>query len=60
MTYVEISGRILHFCSSKCINNWKLGRDAKRCKWVTKQADVQAATKKANAETLSHSKNKQQ
>jgi large subunit ribosomal protein L24e len=37
VTFVEVSGRILHFCSSKCINNWKLGRDARKVKWVKKQ-----------------------
>jgi len=37
ITFVEVSGKILHFCSSKCIKNWKLGRDAKRCKWIKKQ-----------------------
>jgi len=37
MTFVEVSGKILHFCSSKCRKNWKLGRDAKKVKWVTKQ-----------------------
>jgi large subunit ribosomal protein L24e len=37
MTYVEVSGRIRPFCSSKCRKNFFLGRDAKKVLWVTKQ-----------------------
>lgn len=35
--FVEISGRILNFCSSKCRRNYNLGRDAKKVGWVRKE-----------------------
>jgi len=34
--FVEISGRVLNFCSSKCRKNHNLGRQT--AKWVKKQA----------------------
>lgn len=32
--YVEISGRVLNFCSSKCKKNHFLGRDGSKIKWA--------------------------
>jgi large subunit ribosomal protein L24e len=34
--YVENSGRILNFCSSKCRKNRMMGREAKKMKWIQK------------------------
>ncbi|MEM0037743.1 MAG: 50S ribosomal protein L24e [Zestosphaera sp.] len=33
LTLVKNDGTLLHFCSSKCFKNYKLGRDAKRTPW---------------------------
>jgi ribosomal protein L24E len=41
VTYVEVSGRILHYCSSKCRKNVTLGRDSKKVLWVTKKQEGQ-------------------
>ena len=32
--FVRKSGQVLYFCSSKCQNNWKLGRQGKKKKWT--------------------------
>jgi len=40
MPYVLISGEALHFCSSKCQKNNKLGRIGKKVKWVKKAKKV--------------------
>lgn len=38
LTLVDsISGRILHFCSSKCRRNHELGRDNRKVKWIKKK-----------------------
>lgn len=34
--YVENSGKIINFCSSKCRKNLNLGREAKKLKWTEK------------------------
>jgi len=34
--YVEMSGRIMNFCSSKCRKNYHMGRVAKKLKWISK------------------------
>jgi len=39
ITFVELSGKIHHFCSSKCKRNLKLGRDPKKVRWITKRKD---------------------
>lgn len=37
--FVKKSGRILHFCSSKCEKNLlKLGRNPRKVKWVKKSS----------------------
>jgi large subunit ribosomal protein L24e len=35
--FVENSGRILNFCSSKCRKNRNMGREPKKLKWALKQ-----------------------
>ncbi|MEM2956591.1 MAG: 50S ribosomal protein L24 [Candidatus Pacearchaeota archaeon] len=35
--FVELSGRVLNFCSSKCRKNFSLGREASKLKWITKK-----------------------
>lgn len=38
VTFVEISGKIHHFCGSKCKKNLlHLKRDPKKVKWVVKK-----------------------
>ena len=37
LTLVLNDGKILQFCSSKCIKNWKLGRMGKKTNWVRKK-----------------------
>ena len=32
--YVRNDNRVFYFCSSKCQNNFKLGRQAKKFKWT--------------------------
>jgi len=39
VTYVEVSGKIHNFCSSKCKKNRKLGRDALNLKWTEKSRE---------------------
>jgi len=39
ITYVETSGRIYHFCSSKCKKNKRMKRDPTKVKWVKKRKD---------------------
>ena len=39
ITYVEVSGKIYNFCSSKCKKNRKLGRDPTRVKWIIKKQE---------------------
>jgi large subunit ribosomal protein L24e len=37
MAIVQKTGKMLHFCSSKCRKNMlKLGRNPRKTKWVTK------------------------
>jgi large subunit ribosomal protein L24e len=38
--YVEKTGKIIYFCSSKCEKNKiKLGRQSRDLKWITKEKD---------------------
>ena len=37
ITFVTIDSKVLHFCSSKCRKNFKLGR--KKKKWATKKKE---------------------
>jgi len=37
ITFISLAGKIYYFCSSKCHKNWKLGRDAKKVRWVKKE-----------------------
>ena len=37
ITFVEVSGKIHHFCSSKCKFNKNMKRDPKKVKWITKK-----------------------
>ena len=37
LTLVLNDGKVLQFCSSKCIKNWKLGRMGKKTNWVRKK-----------------------
>jgi len=34
--FVTMEGKILNFCSSKCRKAFKLGRNPKKLKWITK------------------------
>jgi large subunit ribosomal protein L24e len=34
--FVENSGRVVNYCSSKCRKNRDLGREAKKLKWTEK------------------------
>lgn len=36
LTLALNDGVVLHFCSSKCRKNWKLGRKSKKTEWVRK------------------------
>ncbi len=36
LTLALNDGVVLHFCSSKCRKNWKLGRKSKKVNWVRK------------------------
>ena len=33
-------GKIVRFCSNKCRKNYKIGRDPKNLKWITKEKRV--------------------
>jgi large subunit ribosomal protein L24e len=46
LTYVLNDGTILYFCSSKCRKNFKLGRDNKKVKWITKAPQAEETEKK--------------
>ncbi len=35
-TIFVLPDKVLNFCSSKCMKNWKLGRQAKKLAWVKK------------------------
>jgi len=35
--FVEMSGRILNFCSSKCRKNKNMGRDGSKLNWIRKK-----------------------
>ncbi len=37
LTFVKTDGTVLHFCSSKCRKNLKLGRKSKKVKWIKKE-----------------------
>jgi len=39
MMFVEISGKIINYCSSKCRKNRQMGRDAGNLKWITKMPE---------------------
>jgi len=43
--YVEISGKIINYCSSKCRKNREMGRDPGKMKWITKMPENKAAKK---------------
>lgn len=47
--HVKADGSILHFCSSKCQNNWKLKRDPKKVDWVRKKQPGEAKDASKNA-----------
>ena len=34
LTVFTFDGRAIHYCSSKCIRNHKLGRDARKLNWT--------------------------
>lgn len=34
--FVEVSGKINNFCSSKCKKNRRMGRDPLKLKWIQK------------------------
>jgi large subunit ribosomal protein L24e len=36
--FVELSGRIMNFCSSKCRKNFNLGRDGSKLNWIRKKS----------------------
>lgn len=40
LMFVENSGRILHFCSSKCRKNMKHDRDPNKLLWITKRKEA--------------------
>ncbi len=40
-------GRAMSLCSSKCEKNFKLGRNPKKMKWITKRKDKKAEKKEA-------------
>jgi large subunit ribosomal protein L24e len=42
LTYVLIDGTVMHFCSSKCRKNFKMGRKNKKVKWVRKMKHAEA------------------
>lgn len=48
ITFVTIDSKILHFCSSKCRKNFKLGR--KKKKWATKEKEKKKEEKKKEKE----------
>ncbi|HLC59194.1 MAG TPA: 50S ribosomal protein L24e [archaeon] len=35
--YVKNTGEIFYYCSSKCQNNFKMGRSSKKLKWSRKK-----------------------
>jgi large subunit ribosomal protein L24e len=37
--HVEISGRIINYCSSKCRKNRNMGREPGKMKWITKRKE---------------------
>jgi large subunit ribosomal protein L24e len=37
--YVEISGKIINYCSSKCRKNRQMGRDSSKLAWVRKMPE---------------------
>jgi len=37
LTFVLLSGELLHFCSSKCQKNHQLGRKGEKTNWVRKR-----------------------
>jgi large subunit ribosomal protein L24e len=39
LTIFTFDGRSIHYCSSKCRRNAKLGRDSRKVNWVRKSAD---------------------
>jgi len=47
ITFVEVSGRVLNFCSSKCRKNHNMGREGSKMKWVKKKANKVEAIKKS-------------
>lgn len=42
LTLALNDGVVLHFCSSKCRKNFKLGRKSKKLKWITKLKHARA------------------
>ncbi len=39
---VKNDGKILYFCSSKCLKNYRLGRNPRKVNWVRKQRKEKA------------------
>ncbi|MDP2926226.1 MAG: hypothetical protein Q8N99_07655 [Nanoarchaeota archaeon] len=39
LTVFTFDGRAVHFCSSKCRKNHKLGREARNLNWVRRRPD---------------------
>jgi large subunit ribosomal protein L24e len=39
LTIFTFDGKSIHYCSSKCRRNAKLGRDGRKTNWVRKSAD---------------------
>lgn len=57
-------GRILHFCSGKCLKNKKLERSPKKLKWITKKkakslAEIKEEIKEETEEAKIEAKEKE-
>ena len=40
--FIRNDGRTFYFCTSKCHNNFRLGRDGKAVRWTKTWADLKA------------------
>lgn len=50
LTIFTFDGKSIHYCSSKCRRNTKLGRDGRKVNWVRKSPDFLKAQQEEKEE----------
>lgn len=60
LTLALNDGVVLHFCSSKCRKNWKMGRKSQKTEWVRKMKHAEEELVKEIKEEASEKEEKKE